>query len=155
MSEYPKIAIIYTGEFRTIQKTMPLFVQNCLHHPNHHVFAVLQNNGENIHDFILQQLGDHLQSIEYFDKMDGNYLNLKNKMLRHMNINESCKNYLIDSGSMIEYYHIYLAYFNIVEKERRDHFKYDYVIRIRCDCVITKPLSFDWSLYSKKKFGIC
>ena len=45
-----KIAVIYTGEVRTIEKSIQYFKENVIINDNYHVFAILQTN-----------------NIEYFD----------------------------------------------------------------------------------------
>ncbi len=144
-----KIAIIYTGEIRTIRKAIYYFKKNCLLNENYHVFAVLQNNGEEIADFVKEQIGDNLKSLEMFDRNDGTWYWLRRRLAHNFTIQNNWKEYLVNSGSIIEYIQLYLAYFPLIKKEIDENFNYDYVIRIRCDCVITRPLSFEWMNYSK------
>lgn len=144
-----KIAIIYTGEIRTIRKAIYYFKKNCLLNENYHVFSVLQNNGEEIADFVREQIGDNLKSLEMFDKNDSTWYWLRRRLAYNFTIQDSWKEYLTNSGSIIEYIQLYLAYFPLIKKEIDENFKYDYVIRIRCDCVITRPLNFDWVNYNK------
>ena len=56
---------------------------------------------------------------------------------------------------MIEYYQMYLAYQKIVDYEYRENFKYDYVIRIRCDVIITHPIYFDWDSFDELYIKEC
>ena len=56
---------------------------------------------------------------------------------------------------MIEYYQMYLAYQRIVEYEYKNNFKYDYVIRIRCDVIITHPIYLDWDMYDEAYIKKC
>jgi len=151
-----KLAIIYTGETRTIDKVYPYFIKNCLHTENHHVFGVLQTDESDRYSVLLKEkFGNNLMNLDFFNKNDSTYFHLKNYLLKNMNLDYSWEKYLgFNSGSMIEYYQVFLAYSSIIKKERLENFKYDYIIRIRCDCVITKQLTFDWINYSKHDIQI-
>ena len=140
-----KIAILYTGEFRTIEKTIELFKQNVLINDNCHVFAVIQNNNnENIDQFIQNAVKDNLKTYINFDKNDDNWINIREKLLNDMNTHENWKNYLRNSGSMIEYYQMYLAYYSMSKYEKENDIEYDFVIRFRTDTVLKDKLNFDW-----------
>ena len=115
-----KIAILYTGETRTIDSTIQLFKNNVLLNNNYHVFAVLQSNNIDLHDKIIKEtIGDNIKNIHWFDKNNEEWLHIKEKQLNKMNIDECWKYYLSNSGSMIEYYQMYLAYKNI-EKYKKN-----------------------------------
>ena len=152
-----KIAIIYTGEPRTIEKTIQTFKENLLLNDNYHVFAVLQNSDDlDVKQLIETYMGNNLKGYQNFEKNDINWQLIQNNLLNIINQNQRWTEYLKNSGSMIEYYQMYLAYQMIVKKEYNENFKYDFVIRIRCDVVITHPIYFDWTdfdeLYIKKIF---
>ena len=143
-----KIAILYTGEFRTIEKTIELFKQNVLINDNCHVFAVIQNNNnENTEQFIKNAVKDNLKTYINFDKNDDNWINIREKLLNDMNTHENWKNYLRNSGSMIEYYQMYLAYYSMSKYEKENDIDYDFVIRFRTDTVLKDKLNFDWLEY--------
>jgi hypothetical protein len=138
------IAIIYTGELRTIEKTIHYFKKNILEaNPSIHVhvFAILQNISET-EDWIRGHMGEHLKSLEWFDKSDTTWKTIQKRLLSNMNIYQEWKDYLENSGSMIEYYQLYLAYSNMVKYEYNHNTRYDFVLRIRPDIVINKPLDF-------------
>lgn len=71
-------------------------------------------------------------------------INLRETQLQKMN---NCQdwiiNYLRNSGSMIEYYQMYLAYKSLEEYENNNNIQYDYVLRFRTDTVIKDKLDFD------------
>lgn len=135
-----KIAIIYTGAIRTMEKTILSFKQNVLLDDNRHVFAVLQSDNKKQDELILNQISDHIKSLVWFNKNDEAWLYIKTNLLNKMTISDSWKYYLgYNSGSMIEYYQMYLAYLQLEEYEIKNNFKYDYILRIRTDCVLTKP----------------
>ena len=140
-----KIAIIYTGEVRTIEKAIQYFKENVIINDNYHVFALLQtNNIEYFDNLVKNNLGDNLKSINWFNNGNEEWVNMRESLLNQMStVGENWKNYLRNSGSMIEYYQMYLAYKNIEEYEKTNNFQYDYIMRIRCDVVLTHPIYFD------------
>jgi hypothetical protein len=157
-----KIAIIYTGESRTIESTIETFRQNLLLNENYHVFAVIQTSNNNLTEDLTEKLikinmGNNLKSYENFNKNDVYWNKIQDDLLTIINTTPSWNEYLkSNSGSMVEYYQMYLAYQKIVEYEYKENFKYDYVIRIRCDVIITHPIYFDWcdfdEIYIKECF---
>ena len=145
----PKVAILYTGEVRTIESAIPYFKENVLINENRHVFAVLQTDNIPYFDAIVKTtIERHLKSIEWFDKTNETWSNVKEAILHRIEINDLWKDYLRTSGSIIEYYQMYLAYQKMVEYENENGIKYDYVMRIRGDVVLTHPIHFEWDLYS-------
>jgi hypothetical protein len=111
------IAIIYTGELRTIEKTIHYFKKNILEaNPSIQVdvFAILQNKPE-MEGWIRGHMGEHLKSLEWFDKADPTWKTIQKQLLSNMNIYQEWKDYLENSGSMIEYYQLYLAYSNMTQ----------------------------------------
>jgi hypothetical protein len=65
-----------------------------------------------------------------------------------MAISQEWKNYLRNSGSMIEYVQLQYAYLAMCNYEQLLGFQYDQVIRSRTDTVITKPMDFHWLQWS-------
>lgn len=139
-----KVAIFYTGQFRTIRKALPFFKKNCLHDENHHVFAVLQNDNQDT-SFLNEEMGASLKSLHLFHPSDSNFVQLKTSLVSKMEIPSNWKNYLLNSGSILEYYQMYLAFQDMKEFEEKNSFRYDFVIRIRCDCVLNSPLNLNFS----------
>ena len=114
--DYKKIAIIYTGEVRTIEKTMKYFKQNVLLNENVHVFAILQSNNIDYFDnFVKNQVGNNLKSLNWLNKNDNTWINTREELLRTMYTSLAWKDYLRNSGSMIEYYQMYLAFNKIIK----------------------------------------
>jgi hypothetical protein len=143
--EYPRIAVIYTGEPRTITTVIDHFVKNVLTNKNVHVFSVLETGKyEEIEKLLLEKMGEHIKSISWFTKIEFAWNILKNSMLQNMQIEDRWKRYLADSGSMIEYYQLYMAQNKVLEYENREGIKYDYILRIRPDTVITRPINFNF-----------
>jgi len=142
-------AIIYTGEVRTIEKTIDYF-KNVLSE-NMHVFAVLQSTNTKYYtDFVTEKLGTNLKSIEWFENTP-EWIQMRDSLLQDMTMPDIWKDYLKNSGSMIEYYQMYLASKKIEQQENLEHFKYDYVMRIRCDVILTNSIDFDINRLSKQE----
>lgn len=136
------IAIIYTGQTRTIDSVIDIFKSNILIHENCHVFGLLESTNIDYYDlFIKNKLGIHLKSLQWFEKND-TWHHLKTQLLNDMHLTPNWHHYISNSGSMIEYYQMYLAYQQLKAYEIQHHITYDYILRIRCDCVITRPLNF-------------
>jgi hypothetical protein len=128
-----KIAILYTGQLRTIHKTLPFFRENILLNDDVHVFATLEGEPFDI------EL-DNFKSIKFLNPHD--FVNIRDGLLINMNTHPLNKEYLKNSGSMIEYYQSYLSYLDLVKYEKLHGIEYDFVVRMRCDVIFTKPLNF-------------
>jgi hypothetical protein len=144
-----KVAILFTGALRTIKKTIKYFKQNLLLNSNVDVFACIQNDtnisNSDWENWLRTEMREHLKSIIWFDKSENNdWLSLRDKMLSHINLAEHWKMYLKNSGSMIEYYQLYLAYLKLCLYEDTNSFKYEYIIRSRTDSIFAKPIDFHW-----------
>ena len=147
-----KIAIIYTGETRTIESTISTFKKNILINDNYHVFAILQTSDtEQTKSLLEKYIGNHLKCYANFNKFDICWHSIQSNLLTIMSKNKHNSSniiqrldYLRKSGSMIEYYQMFLAYQHIVDKEYSESFKYDFIIRIRCDVIISNPIYFEW-----------
>jgi hypothetical protein len=152
-----KVAIIYTGEARTIETTIKTFKEHILLNENHHVFAVVQSsNSELTEQLVKTHMKDNLKNYEKFNKNDFCWNVIQDNLLNIINTNHFWYEYLkYKSGSMIEYYQMFLAYQKIVDYEYRENFKYDYVIRIRCDVIITHPIYFDWDSFDESYIKQC
>lgn len=142
-----KIAILYTGEFRTIEKTLPYLYANILDtNPDTHIFATIQAPDQQLCQEILENNIplSQLKSVQWFCKDDQTWTHIRDRLISTMNITEQWKTYLRTSGSMVEYYQLYLSYLKMVEYEQT-HGVYDYVMRFRTDTVLNKPLDFSWT----------
>jgi len=142
-----RIAILYTGEFRTCEKTIHYTKQNILLNDDVHIFAIIQSQYENIqHDsnFIKSHMGLHIKHLTNFNKTDKLWSSIQDELLSNMPIHQCTYNYLKNSGSMIEYYQAYLAYQQVLHYEQVNNIKYDYIIRLRTDVIYTQPLTFNF-----------
>jgi len=150
-----KVAVIFTGALRTIKKTIRYFKQNVLLNSDVDVFACIQNDTEvpnkEWDQWLKQEMGDHLKHTQWFslsDHMD--WLSLRDKSLSNLTIDEGWKNYIKNSGSIIEYYQMNLAYLKMCQYES-NHSKYNYIIRMRTDTIFAKPVDFHWLNWSDEQ----
>jgi hypothetical protein len=148
-----KTAVLFTGALRTVKKTMRYLKQNLLLHSDVHVFACLQNMSSEPADtwniWFRTELGAHCISITWIDhEVLSQWEPQREQLLRTMAISQEWKNYLRNSGSMIEYLQLQHAYLAMCSYEQLLGFQYDHVIRARTDTVIAKPLDFHWLRWS-------
>jgi hypothetical protein len=145
-----KVAIIYTGALRTIKKTMRYFKQNLLLNQDVDVFACIQNDksetNEEWEQWLHSELGEHLKSLEWFHPdTHSHFIKLRDLyLLPNLDIDYGVTEYLKNSGSMIEYFQLQLAYIQLIRTERITQVKYDYIIRARTDTIYAKPIDFHW-----------
>jgi len=148
-------AVIFTGALRTIRKSIRYFKENVIDVAKGivHIFLCVQNDtyhrNEDWEQWFKEQLGDHIQSIEWFSvETHPDWVAHRERQLGHLWLDHSWKTYLRSSGSMIEYYQLQLAYMAMCEAEQRGGFRYDYVIRARTDSIYAKPVDFHWLNWS-------
>jgi len=138
-----RTAVLLTGALRTIKKTMPYLKKNV----QGDVFACVQNDTgqseKEWEDWFHQEL--QIKSITWFNITP--FEGQREQSLSFMNINDSWKNYLRQSGSMIEYYQLYLAYGKMVEYNE----PYEWIIRMRTDTIFTKPVDFHWLYWTDEE----
>lgn len=152
-----KIAVLYTGEFRTIKKTLHLFKKNILdsNSGDYYVFATIQPNKDmtdisEINQYVVEvkkTMMNSLKTLEIFNKDDIYWINLKNQLLeniRNKGVPESWVQYLNNSGSMVEYYQMYKSYINMCQYEKQNGICFDLVVRFRTDTIWTKPFDLSW-----------
>jgi hypothetical protein len=145
-------AVILTGALRTIKKTMKFFRRNILCHTDRHeiaVFACLQNDtnesDESWTQWVTAEIGPCLLDVTWFslEKYPA-WVAHRDLQLEHIVIDTRWKEYLRNSGSMIEYFQLQLAYMALCRTENTGGFRYDYVIRARTDSIYANPLDFHW-----------
>jgi hypothetical protein len=135
-----RIAVLYTGEIRTIEITSPYFRKNILDTTRADIFATIQGELPNktFGDLLKKYWRENLKSWQRFSRED--YDDLQDELLQKMDMDYRWKHYLKTSGSMIEYYQLYLSFNKMTEYEKAHGFQYDYVIRLRTDVVVAQPL---------------
>jgi hypothetical protein len=144
-----KIAILFTGALRTVKKTIKYFKQHLLLHSDVNVFACVQNDTseseESWNQWFQDQIGSHLKYINWFSHDKFPYWTQHRDLsLNHILLDPVWKDYLRNSGSMIEYFQLQLAYMKMCYYESEHHFKYDYIVRSRTDSIYAKPIDFHW-----------
>jgi hypothetical protein len=147
-----KVAVLFTGALRTIKKTMRYFKQNVLLNSDVDVFACVQNDtstpNSEWESWISLEMGDHLKLITWFSPDENqDWISIRDKLISHLNLNDRWKNYIKNSGSIIEYYQLYLAYLKMCNYEDT-HQRYKYIIRVRTDTIFAKPIDFHWLNWS-------
>jgi hypothetical protein len=147
-----KVAVILTGALRTIKKTIRYLKQNVLLTPDIHVFACVQNDSaesdRDVAIWLQTTIGEHLKHLQWFHLSDYKDWQInRDKLIEHLNITDNWKDYLKRSGSIIEYFQLYLAYIQVCFNEQVNG-KYDYIIRSRTDTIFAKPIDFHWLNWS-------
>jgi hypothetical protein len=147
-----KVAVLFTGALRTIKKTIRYFKQNILLNPDVDVFACIQNDTSTPNSewetWIREEMGDHLKLITWFSPDEHqDWISIRDKLISHLNLIDRWKNYIKTSGSIIEYYQLYLAYLKMCNYEDT-HQRYKYIIRVRTDTIFAKPIDFHWLNWS-------
>ena len=143
-----RVAVLYTGALRTIKKTISYLKENVLLGSHVEVFACLQDDTSStstMDSWIRKELDPHLRHLEWFRLENySEWIMLREKNLNSTTISNHWKDYLRNSGSMIEYLQLYLAYKKMVAYEQTNGFEYDYIIRLRPDNLFAKPVDFHW-----------
>ena len=154
-----KIAVILSGALRTIKRTMKYLKKNVLLSPDYELFICVQNDTQQSEQewtaWWQQEVGPWIRSLVWFsmDRM-ADWIIHRERLISHMPLEESWKAYLRNSGSMIEYAQLQLAYLELVEKEYRGGFRYDYVIRARTDSIYAKPVDFHWLRWNEQEIDL-
>ncbi len=150
-----RIAVILSGALRTIQKTMKYLKKNVLLTPEYELFICVQNDTaqseEEWSTWWRQEVGPWIRNLTWFS-MDrvADWVVHRERLLAHMPLEESWKSYLRNSGSMVEYVQLQLAYLEITQYEQLNGFRYDYVIRTRTDSIYAKPVDFHWLQWTEQ-----
>jgi len=144
-----KVAIILTGALRTIKKTIRYLKSHCIHHHHYHIFACVQNDTNQSEDYwsnwFQSQLGDHIKSHQWFtlDRYP-EWVTHREHQLHNLVLHQNWKNYLRNSGSMIEYFQLQMAYMRMCYHEQMQGYEYEYILRARTDSIYAKPVDFHW-----------
>lgn len=148
-----KVAILLTGELRTFKKTLTHFKKNIVDNLDCDIFCVFQPNSnlteEDINDsenFIKDNLGDNCKKIHRFYRNEWLFNAYQMELLDNLKkkLSDFWINYLRTSGSMVEYYQLWLAYNDMVKFEMINQIKYDYIIRFRLDMFWNDNMNYDW-----------
>jgi len=147
-----KVAVLFTGALRTIKKTMRYFKQNVLLDSEVDVFACIQNDTDipnsEWESWIREEMGGHLKLITWFSPDEHqDWISIRDKLISHLSLIDRWKNYIKNSGSIIEYYQLYLSYLKMCSYEDT-HQRYKHIIRSRTDTIFAKPVDFHWLNWS-------
>jgi hypothetical protein len=150
-----KRAVLYTGQLRTVKKTIKFFKRNILLDPDVHVFCCIENDtsqtNDELENWLREEMKDNLKSLIWFnldDYPDWNKQRIEN--IDKMNTFGQYKHFLKCGGAVIEYFQLNLAYKNMYYFEDSNNFLYDYIIRIRPDNIVLKPIDFHWLEWTEK-----
>lgn len=160
-------AVILTGALRTIKKTMKYFRRNVLlegvseangGRDEVDVFVCVQHEGAMAEGeweaWFRLEMGSALVSFTWFslDRFPA-WVAHRELQLEHLPLDAGWKGYLRNSGSMIEYFQLQLAYMKMVQRERERGVAYDYVVRARTDSIYAKPVDFHWLDWTEEEVG--
>ena len=172
-----RTALLLTGENRTIVQTWRSILENIIVPSNCDVFvhwecsnhghAYVNNNSENNNNDVIvnrverelrQWWGNHVVAIKHItsDEKAAYILARDEKIETQPALQQSVfdrtginRNYLKNSGTLIEYYQIQACAEMMVAHERKMESKYEFVIRSRLDATLTQPLRVpDWFQFS-------
>jgi len=145
-----RTAIILTGALRTIKKTVNYLQRNLIDaipdfKTHGDIFVCVQNDSAQseaewelwFHETIRPRSIIWFSKAKYPDWCVG-----RDRQIANMSIEPHWKKYLADSGSMVEYYQLQLAYMSLLRVEQQCNFRYDYLVRTRTDSIYAKPLTF-------------
>lgn len=153
-----RVAVLLTGALRTIKKTVRFLRRNVLDVAGDQVdvYACLQNDtAEPVaawNEWLDHSIGGYLKDTVWFSPHDAaEWTVIRERLLADIPLDAGWKGYLRNSGSMVEYYQLYLAYLRMRGGEQRHAVAYDYVIRARTDSIFAKPVDFHWLSWSAEE----
>ena len=141
-----RTVVILTGQLRTIRKTMRFLKRNVVT-GHQDVFACLQNDTQESEEswetWLRQEIPTFKRIIWFSNERCPEWIPIRTRLVESMAISNLWKDYLKTSGSMIEYYQLYLAY-HAMEHDEQRHGRYDQLVRMRTDSIFCKPIDFHW-----------
>jgi hypothetical protein len=161
------IAVLYTGQIRTLLQTIEAFKRNVIEpnkHHNIHIYTCLEypespnqieinEYKKEVEEIFHDQFQTHIISMIWISSKDPLCRFVREKTVENMQVSDLWKDYLCNrSGSITEYYQLYKGYEQIEEYSKKHQVTYDLFIRTRCDIMIPNPLDFDILQYSEEEF---
>lgn len=151
-----RVAVIVTGALRTIKSTARFLLDNVARPNDAHVFACVQNDtsapDEEWTTWLKSTLGPHLQSVHWYaEHTHTEWPALQARLVASLPVPDGWKRYLTNSGSMLEYYQLYLAYLTLCDAEKASGAPYDFVVRVRTDSIFATPVDFRWLRWSDEE----
>ena len=155
-----RIAILFTGQIRTLLKTIENFKKNvlipntehiihiytCLEYPEIDNPSITNSYQQEIQSLFYDQFGKHIFTtpIQWISSKDALCRFIREKIVQSLTIHDHWKDYLGNrSGSITEYYQLYKGFEQIEQYESQTNTKYDFFIRTRCDISIPHSLQFN------------
>jgi hypothetical protein len=109
-----------------------------------------QESNESWEKWFRQEI--HPRSIQWFSHEAFPYWAAnRDRQINMMTIENNWKQYLKNSGSMLEYFQLELSYLSMVRVEQIEGFSYDYICRARTDTLYAKPLDFHWLAWNEEE----
>jgi hypothetical protein len=148
-----RIAVLYTGALRTIRKTISYFKKNVLLGHHVFVFACLQNDSTStdseMESWLRTEMTSHLTNLRWFTLEDySEWIIHREKNLDATTIPAKWKDYLRNSGSMLEYLQLHLSFKDMYHYEEVHGMSFDYIVKMRPDNIFAKPIDFHWLSWS-------
>jgi hypothetical protein len=142
------VSVFLTGAWRTLEHCMEPIKQNLVSlHPGTRVFCCIEYaGGDRVakETWLRKELGPAFGCLLWFDPTDPVWLRVRNRSSEHMRkegLGPEWIDYLaFGSGSMIEYYQMWLCYQAMLSWEERSGTSFDYVVRTRTDVYLCRPL---------------
>lgn len=149
-----KTAVLLTGALRTITKTIRYLKENVLVSSDTDLFICVQNDTSKpnhewnawFQEHVGSWMKDHV--VWFSTEAYSDWIVHRERLLEHMILDPSWKGYLRNSGSMIEYAQLQMAYLKVSHYEQLHRMRYDYIVRARTDSIYTKPVDFHWLSWS-------
>lgn len=164
-----QIAILFTGQIRTLLKTIENFKKNvlipntehhilhiytCLEYPEIDNPSITKSYQQEIQNLFHDLFGKHVFTtpIQWISSKDALCKFVREKTVQSLTIHDHWKDYIGNrSGSVTEYYQLYKGFEQIEQYESQTNTKYDFFIRTRCDISIPHPLHFTNLQYSTEQ----
>jgi hypothetical protein len=163
-----QIAILFTGQIRTLLKTIENFKKNiltpntdhiihiytCLEYPEVDNLSITKSYQQEIQSLFYDHFGKNIFTtpIQWISSKDALCKFVRDKIVQSLTIHDHWKDYLGNrSGSITEYYQLYKGFEQIEHYESQTNTKYDFFIRTRCDISISHPLQFTHFQYSPEQ----
>ena len=143
-----RVALLLTGEPRTIDKTWKVIKENIIDPNQACVFVQIEDRGWNP-AILSKYWGDSVKSVnimspnqkksyeEWFEYIWKWRPGVAEELFKHVNID---RQYLRNSGTVIEYYHLWKCAELMFKYEKKHGFLFDVIIRSRMDAIFIDPM---------------
>lgn len=147
-----KVCVLFTGAYRTFDKTYKYILDNILKPNSAKAFVLCETEYSftEFEEIFKNRWGDHVGSVqalknsrtkEFNDIMEYLFKSKSGLSNYYLNQHGFNQDYLKNSGSILEYYQFMKCYEQMLEYERQHCIKFDIVIRSRFDMILTQPLN--------------